>query len=551
MKKKLFVITTALLILLSGCGKKSESDYSLREAMMANGDSGNIELIRECIEHGCNPDDFEYPLWAEVIKESNPFLYTVTQTGTWTGLPYLLILEGADVNGRTNHGGSTLLMNMAYNSHYEMCEFLLKEGADINAKDDNEDTVVDSCLSDVVDGVMWYERTKTLQLLLDNGAEVSTKTVSGIKSRIYCESVEAVRLIVEHCKENNIETGLSEIVEAAVMGNSEKVLSLLNENLPDDDWGKLIPAALAYCNAEVVEKIVSYGYDFINREHTEVFPTIHYESDIKIDIAARNGNIDVVKYMYENNLYPVNNATEQLLSDCLAYDYEVTKYLLSEGITTSESSTLILYPLMNNDYELAEFIISSLEDEDNLQINLFVAMSHLFKHRSWFNPYKDYDYLDKCDYLFEKGASLETCSFYPDINVCKWLVEHGKSVDANGYSTTSTPLNDVYESAECIQYLIDCGADINAKDINTPLEDAVKYGYYDSVVVLVENGAEIGDSIFTALFGSEKILRYLCENGADLTLVDEDGRTLLERVEITGSAHPKASEILKEYGAEY
>ena len=549
MKRKLLCLLTVALFVLSGCGKKDDGERSLKSIIIMNQRNGNVDLIREFKECGGNLDDFEYTAFAAATSENNPFIYSFTSLSLLAGIPYLLILEGADVNGKSSFNGSSLLMNAAYNSHYEMCEFLLKEGADINAKDDNGRNAVDSCLSDVVDGVMWYKRTKTLQLLLDNGAEVSTKTVSGIKSRIYCESVEAVRIIVEHCKENNIETGLSEIVEAAVMGNSEKVLSLLNENLPDDDWGKLIPAALAYCNAEVVEKIVSYGYDFINREHTEVFPTLHYESDINIDIAARNGNIDVVKYMYENNLYPVNNATKQRLAECLAYDYDVTKYLLSKGVSPSHSSNLLYFPLMNNDYELAEFIISSIEDEETLQKNLDSCLSSLFKHRNWLNPYKDYDYLNKCDYLFDKGASIELESFYPDIEVCKWLVEHGKSVDANGFGTTSNPLNDVYESAECIQYLIDCGADINAKDINTPLEDAVKYGYYDSVVVLVENGAEIGDSIFTALYGSEKILRYLCENGADLTLVDKEGKTLLERAEIASSSHPKAAEILKEYGA--
>ena len=67
-------------------------------------------------------------------------------------------------------------------------------------------------------------------------------------------------------------------------------------------------------------------------------------------------------------------------------------------------------------------------------------------------------------------------------------------------------------------------------------------------MTLVENGAEIGDSIFTAVYGSEKILRYLCENGADLTLVDVEGKTLLERAETASGAHPKVSEILKEYG---
>lgn len=548
MKKKLFAVTTALLILLSGCGKKSESDYSLRDAIMKNQENGNVELIREYIENGCNPDDFEYPLWAEVIKESNPFLYTVTSTGTYTGLPYLLILEGADVNGRSTNGGSTLLMNMAYNSDYEMCQFLINEGADVNLKDDSGQTAVDSCLSDVVDYVYWNERTETLQLLLENGAEVSAKTVSSVGTRVYIQSIEAVRMLVEHCKENNIETGLSEIIEASVMGDSEKVLSLLNENLPDDVWEKLIPSALAYCNSEVIKKIVGYGYDFVNRKHSDTFPVIDYESDINIEIAARNGNIDVVKYMYENKLFPMDNSSEGLLSNCLRYDYETTQYLLSEGVSISDNISMLRYSLIDNNYELTELIISAIENEEILQMNLDSAMSDLFVHRNWFNPYKDYEYLEKCDYLFGKGASIESESFYPDIEVCKWLVEHGKTVDADVYDTASTPLCDVYQSAECIEYLIECGADINAKGVSTPLENAVKYGYYDSVVTLVENGAEIGDSIFTAVYGSEKILRYLCENGADLTLVDEEGKTLLERAETASGAHPKVSEILKEYG---
>ena len=548
MKKKLFAVTTALLILLSGCGKKSESDYSLRDAIMKNQENGNVELIREYIENGCNPDDFEYPSWAEVIKESNPFLYTVTSTGTYTGLPYLLILEGADVNGRSTNGGSTLLMNMAYNSDYEMCQFLINEGADVNLKDDSGQTAVDSCLSDVVDYVYWNERTETLQLLLENGAEVSAKTVSSVGTRVYIQSIEAVRMLVEHCKENNIETGLSEIIEASVMGDSEKVLSLLNENLPDDVWEKLIPSALAYCNSEVVKKIVGYGYDFVNRKHSDTFPVIDYESDINIEIAARNGNIDVVKYMYENKLFPMDNSSEGLLSNCLRYDYETTQYLLSEGVSISDNISMLRYSLIDNNYELTELIISAIENEEILQMNLDSAMSDLFVHRNWFNPYKDYEYLEKCDYLFGKGASIESESFYPDIEVCKWLVEHGKTVDADVYDTASTPLCDVYQSAECIEYLIECEADINAKGVSTPLENAVKYGYYDSVVTLVENGAEIGDSIFTAVYGSEKILRYLCENGADLTLVDEEGKTLLERAETASGAHPKVSEILKEYG---
>lgn len=172
------------------------------------------------------------------------------------------------------------------------------------------------------------------------------------------------------------------------------------------------------------------------------------------------------------------------------------------------------------------------------------------KTQNWFNPYKDYSFLKQADYLIEKGAEIDTLHFYPDIEVCKWLTEHGRNVEAK--DENDIPLADVYESSECITYLIKCGADVKLDDssgVHSPLALAVKYGYYDSVAALVENGAVIGDTIFSALYGSDRILRYLCENGADVNQVNSDGERALEFSEKYSNVSENASEILKEYGA--
>lgn len=65
--------------------------------------------------------------------------------------------------------------------------------------------------------------------------------------------------------------------------------------------------------------------------------------------------------------------------------------------------------------------------------------------------------------------------------------------------------------------------------------DAIENGDYDRVVTLVESGANINakndddESLlhFAAMYGNTQITRFLLSNGADIHIVDDEGKTPL------------------------
>lgn len=553
MKKHKLLLLLPILLLLSGCNNADSNEISIRSAIMINQGKGNIDLINEYVEQGADLNDFDYPSAASLYKESNPFLYTYTSVGMHYGIPYYLVIKGADVNGISSHGGSSLLMNAAYNSDYEMCDFLIKQGADVNKADEKGKTAISYCISGA-DGVCEYDRLRTLKLLLESGAEIKDNFVSTIEADIYYNNVESVKLLAEKCMQSKTLTGLSEVIEQALFGSSERVMELMssmsNNKASDEEWQKLVPAVLAYCGSDVTKKLVDMGYDFEAYKPNGVFSAKCYEERFSILNAARYGNTEVVKFMYENKLLPSDNDIDELLAECMRFDLNTAEYLLSVGVKpNSTSSELLDFAVQSSQYKLADLIISNVDDGKKRWV-LNNALTTVFKPQNQFNPYKYYGFLEQAEYLLENGADIDTLSFYPDIEVCKWLIEHGKSAEASGEN--DVPLANVYENAECINYLIECGADVNLDDksgAHSPLALAIEYGYYDSVVTLAENGAYIGDKIFSALYASERILRYLCENGADVNQVNSNGETPLEfsmkYVDILNGA----PEILKQYGA--
>ena len=77
-----------------------------------------------------------------------------------------LLKEGADVNAKNSEGYTALILASS-NGHKEIVEMLLEKGADVNAKD-----------SDGWTALMWASRnghTETVTILLEEGADVNAK----------------------------------------------------------------------------------------------------------------------------------------------------------------------------------------------------------------------------------------------------------------------------------------------------------------------------------------------------------------------------------------
>jgi ankyrin repeat protein len=131
-----------------------------------------------------------------------------------------------------------------------------------------------------------------------------------------------------------------------------------------------------------------------------------------------------------------------------------------------------------------------------------------------------------------------------DLEGVKSAIGQGAHVDYKGRAGF-TPLNAAARQGnlEVVKYLVEHGADIDKSDNNrdkTPLLAASFKGHFDIVKYLVEKGAKVNaQSIngFTPLHdaayvGNFEIVKYLIEHGADVRIRNQHNQTALETARV-------------------
>ena len=94
--------------------------------------------------------------------------------------------------------------------------------------------------------------------------------------------------------------------------------------------------------------------------------------------------------------------------------------------------------------------------------------------------------------------------------IVRLLVQHGANVSASPRGYTALHLAAQLNDVQCSEALLDCGADMNVQEAEfgqTPLLEAMNEGDGD--------------------FRGPEVARLLIEHGADVTIKDMDGRTVL------------------------
>ncbi len=546
-------VITASVLSITGCSDDN-SDYNLRTAIMYNNGDGNIDLAKQLIDNGKNINKLPS---APLMDENHSLTFAYKDSHSRLDMVYYLISEGADVNYCSTVSKSPLITLSAYSANYELTSCLIEKGADVNLYGIGSSALTYSVSNSVADE---YWQIEVFKLLLENGAEFSDETMlEAIKSGTKDGKMLLLQTVTKTAKNMGYSTELPIITEYAVLGDSQGVLDNFSEfeKLSEDERNLLIYACAAFCNPDVLKKLNENGVDF-KKEYFFGGGYIYL-------FACAYGNMDSLKYIYENDLYPDNAITEGINTRKINCSYSDTlKYLTDKGMEIEHGDIITAVERLDNDmlsFLFSENLITS--DEYMLMIQ---HLDDLCSNP--FNENADDKYLDTVRLVLDNGEGdfIENVDFAPNLEYCKILVEeYNKPVyseyDPDSVTKSAYVLSDSYQSPECLEYLISMGANVNESGINddTVLSIAAEYGFYDSCKILLENGADpnltyredrrpafkwcLTDDYFVG--GSERLFSLFMQYDIDFESKIYNGMTAYEFAEDYGSQ--KRADSIKQY----
>ncbi|KAJ5071725.1 ankyrin repeat [Anaeramoeba ignava] len=247
------------------------------------------------------------------------------------------------------------------------------------------------------------------------------------------------------------------------------------------------------------------------------------------------------------------------------YAIEIMNFLISKGLDITKKDSFKQTPLhyicqfpIKKSIKVIKFLISKGININSIDIGNVTPLHLAFENQT------DQS-LKIIKYLLENGAkssiNLKT-NFRKEtplhlifqsrnrdpLEIIKLLISNGADVNSQN-ERRKTPLHfackfEQQNSFGVVKFLIANGADANAKDQKnrTPLNYAFKCFLNNYLLTFKNSKTEIEEEVF-------KTIKHLIENGADVNIIDDNGKTLLqlicEKEIIHKTKNPKISEVIK------
>lgn len=485
-----------LAILLGGCNfrlpeKKPRTPAEDKLSIAVQND--RVGVAREGIEEGANIDEFQ----ASYVNFDGQRL----RNPLWIAIEYgalstaeLLIESGANLNHYYGTDGDTYLIRFIKRENYmvfrKFTTLLLENGANPNDPAKDGTTPIEVLFDEP--NCTDPQLLEVINLMISKGLIIDKRAITAARS---IDGSEVLPVLIQSLVDAGRESGLSAIEEAAILGKSVEVQTLLQDGKQtkknETEIAKLIAA---YCDLTTLKMSIEQASGTL-------------DIDAMFAAACRSGNFDNVKYLFEDKSADIENSnsgSQTPLIYAIQNDHtDVVKYLLDNCAEVQQDTGS--WAVDGSGNELCSAVICG----DVEMVDLVKARIGRLNADNLANALRSaalYDRLELITYFRDKGYS-------------------GNIVDGNGF----TILTDVvtYDNVDALQLLIDYGANPDGdgeSDSYSPLIVACGDGYIDMARCLLENGASpyfwpLFDSIYMADFDMVKLL---VEYGADINAVKED-----------------------------
>ncbi|XP_017772298.1 PREDICTED: tankyrase [Nicrophorus vespilloides] len=406
----------------------------------------------------------------------------------------ILLQNGADVHAK-DKGGLVPLHNACSYGHFEVTEMLIKHGANVNANDLWAFTPLHEAAS--------KSRVEVCSLLLSEGAD---------PTQLNCHSKSAIdvaptrelqeRLAYEykgHC-----------LLEAARHSDTAKIKKYLGQqdvmNFKHPYTGD---TALHVCitsmypkKKQLMELLIRKGVG-LNEKNKEFLTALH--------VAADHSHYDLMDYLLRHGakVNALDGLGQTALHRCARDDnVQACRILMSYSV----DPTIVSLQGYTAAQVASENVLKILQDPPTGSADV------------------------ECQLLdAAKSGDLEQVQrllgSFPHIVNCR---------DLDGRHSTPLHFASGYNRVSVVEYLLQLGADVHAKDKGglVPLHNACSYGHYEVTELLVKHGASVNVADlwkFTPLHeaaakGKYEIVKLLLKHGADPGKKNRDGATPLDLV---------------------
>lgn len=343
----------------------------------------------------------------------------------------------------------------------------------------------------------------------------------------------------------------SEIHDAVAAGNVEQVRTLLAADptlINDRDTAQSLPLhrAAYYGNTAIIKLLLDNGADINIGDRENTSP---------LTIAAMLNQMEAVRLLTERGASVTArdiNGETPLVSATRRGNLEMVRYLIGHGAPVTDTSRLgsnclIIAAAIGAD-SLVDYFFAK-----NLDINAVNANGHDALFLAIINGYTNMalNLIEHGADIYFRNAQGETrlhvAAWTADTAIASALVARGLTVDARDNYGVTPLTNTGYGNLPMAQWLIDHGADVNARTDTTaaPLLRAVWGGNADIVRLMVGCGAEVnyhgrneGPPLEAAVTrGEREMAGILLEGGADVDFTDRNyGRTMLHFAAINGDS---------------